>query len=186
MAGDVRSLKRCRQGDEFGISNNTADSLGFTMLGVAKNPPGIVGRNLERLMKARGLRPTEVEKLTGVSRVTVWQLINGAVAEGSVQVAKKLADGLGVPLPEMFVEEERAVPIGPLVDEFLKSDLRTMLNPPMTAEEEAWLRGLSSVVMGGLPPATPAGIVHLVNLRRSSGQRDGGARDVTDSGQAPT
>lgn len=130
--------------------------------------PGIVGDNLSRLLRERKIAKTELARRSGVSRVTIWQIENKQV-EPDLSTVTALAGGLGVSLAEMLQEQQAEIAIDPIIEAFERSDFAKMLRPPLSDEERDWLRSLSSIVWTGLPPATPEGILHLVNWRRSAG-----------------
>lgn len=61
------------------------------------------GEVLLMLMKEKGITPTELAQRSGVKKSTINELIKGRSREPTFSKAKRLANGLGVPL-ELFAE----------------------------------------------------------------------------------
>lgn len=61
------------------------------------------GEALLYLMDKQGVKPSELSKRTGIWKSTISELTSGRSREPTFSKAKKLADGLGVPL-ERFAE----------------------------------------------------------------------------------
>lgn len=133
-----------------------------------KNEPGVVGRNLSRLMRELKVGPSELARRSGLSRVAIWELREGQNYDAKRETVQKLARALGVDPSELEREESGPLDVGALVAVFEASDLARLLVPPLTDEERVYLRGLSPATWAGLPPATPEGILFLVQWRRSA------------------
>ena len=54
------------------------------------------------LMKERNMRPNELANLSGVTPSTVYSMLDERRKELSINVIKKLCDGLGITLGEFF------------------------------------------------------------------------------------
>ena len=54
------------------------------------------------LMEQRGIRPNELANLSGVTPSTVYSMLDERRKELSINVIKKLCDGLGITLGEFF------------------------------------------------------------------------------------
>lgn len=61
------------------------------------------GEALMFVMKEKGISTTELEARSGVNKQTITELLKGRSKEPKFTSAKKLANGLGVPL-ELFVQ----------------------------------------------------------------------------------
>lgn len=56
------------------------------------------GEALIQIMSEKDIKPTELARLSGVSKQTINELIKGRSKEPTFTKAKALANGLGVPL----------------------------------------------------------------------------------------
>ena len=54
------------------------------------------------LMKERNIRPNELANLSGITPSTVYSMLDERRKELSINVIKKLCDGLGISLGEFF------------------------------------------------------------------------------------
>ena len=54
------------------------------------------------LMKERNIRPNELANLSGITPSTVYSMLDERRKELSINVIKKLCDGLGITLGEFF------------------------------------------------------------------------------------
>ncbi len=61
----------------------------------------VVARFLE-IMEQRGIRPNELANLSGVTPSTVYSMLDARRRELSINVIKKLCDGLDMTLGEFF------------------------------------------------------------------------------------
>lgn len=61
------------------------------------------GEALVYLMDEQGIKPSELAKRSGIGKSTISELTSGRSREPTFSKAKRLADGLGVPL-ERFAE----------------------------------------------------------------------------------
>lgn len=61
----------------------------------------VVARFLE-IMEQRGIRPNELANLSGVTPSTVYSMMDARRRELSINVIKKLCDGLDMTLGEFF------------------------------------------------------------------------------------
>ncbi len=60
-----------------------------------------LGEHVAKLRKARGLKPAQLAKKCNVERSSIFRLENGGM-NPSFFFLKKLADGLEIPLDELF------------------------------------------------------------------------------------
>ena len=61
-----------------------------------------VVERFREIMKERGMRPNELANVSGVTPSTVYSMLDGRRREVSVNVVKKLCDGLDMSLGEFF------------------------------------------------------------------------------------
>ena len=61
-----------------------------------------VVQRFEELMKERGMRPNELANRSGVTPSTVYSMLDERRKELSINVIKKLCDGLDMTLGEFF------------------------------------------------------------------------------------
>lgn len=69
-----------------------------------------VARNIERLMKERGLDPAKLARLSGVNPTGVYDIISGKSRSPKIETIGKIARGLGVPVSAIFEENYQADP----------------------------------------------------------------------------
>ena len=61
----------------------------------------VVARFVE-IMKERGIRPNELANCAGVTPSSVYSMLDSSRNEVSVNLVKKLCDGLNMPIGEFF------------------------------------------------------------------------------------
>ena len=61
-----------------------------------------VVKHFQDIMKERGMRPNELANLSGVTPSTVYSMLDERRKELSINVIKKLCDGLEMTLGEFF------------------------------------------------------------------------------------
>ena len=61
----------------------------------------VVARFME-ILKERNMRPNELANLSGITPSTVYSMLDGRRKELSINVIKKLCDGLDMKLGELF------------------------------------------------------------------------------------
>ena len=61
-----------------------------------------VVERFRELMKERNIRPNELANLSGITPSTVYSMLDERRKELSINVIKKLCDGLGITLGEFF------------------------------------------------------------------------------------
>lgn len=59
----------------------------------------------QQIMKERGIRPNELANLSGITPSTVYSMLDPRRKELSINVIKKLCDGLEMPLSEFFTAQ---------------------------------------------------------------------------------
>jgi len=68
----------------------------------------VIGRNLRRLRKAKGLSPHAVGKLAGLAHTTVLRLECGDRSNPSIDTIEKLSQVLGVQISELIKDGRAA------------------------------------------------------------------------------
>lgn len=138
----VRISVRERKGHVYGIKDARESTEFRTDPEMSKRPtrPSVLGENLARIMRERGLGATELKDLCGMShRSTITGLLSGA-SPGSVTTAEELAAGLGIHITELLGAPPRiAIDMDRVIERWKASD-EAMLVGPLTAKEEAELR----------------------------------------------
>jgi DNA-binding Xre family transcriptional regulator len=61
-----------------------------------------VVQRFQQLCKERGIKPNELANLSGVTPSTVYSMLDGSRKEVTVNLVKKLCDGLDMTLGEFF------------------------------------------------------------------------------------
>lgn len=133
-----------------------------------KREPCTVGRNLDRIMRERDIRPSELEERSGVSRIAIWHLRSGSVVKPKLATVEALARGLGVDAAQLVEEPHGSTELEPLIG-LLLADASAMqlLGGAPTAEELAWLRSLGRAKFGGVPPRSAIGLALLLQYHRA-------------------
>ena len=65
-----------------------------------------VAERFEELCRERGIRPNELATLSGVTPSSVYSMLDPRRKEVTVNLVKKLCDGLGITLGEFFSAPE--------------------------------------------------------------------------------
>lgn len=63
-----------------------------------------VVRRFEELIRERGIKPNELANRSGVTPSTVYSMLDGHRKELSINVIKKLCDGLEIRLGDFFTD----------------------------------------------------------------------------------
>ena len=63
-----------------------------------------VVRRFEELMRERGIKPNELANRSGITPSTVYSMLDGRRKELSINVIKKLCDGLDIGLGDFFTD----------------------------------------------------------------------------------
>lgn len=70
----------------------------------------LVARNIEALMKHRGLDGAKLSRLAGLNPTGIYDIISGKSKSPRIETIDKIARGLGVPIAAIFSEN---VPLDP-------------------------------------------------------------------------
>ena len=130
--------------------------------------PGVVGRNLARILEQRGRKPTWLSKVSGVPRSTITSIMSGYSPEPHLDTVRKLAVGLGIDDAELTAREEPQgfAELDAAIEEFLESRWADYLQPRPSDDEIDWLRSLGRTFWLRVPPNAEA-LHHLVKAHRS-------------------
>ncbi|WP_253307842.1 MULTISPECIES: helix-turn-helix domain-containing protein [unclassified Rickettsia] len=61
---------------------------------------------LNELMTQKDINPTDIEKITGLSRNTIYSIIGGSSKNPGIQTIQQIAKALGVKVESLIIDEE--------------------------------------------------------------------------------
>ena len=164
----TQSRTSCRGQDEQAISGNPYRYLGAAasrIAAVASEEPGVVGRNITRLLRETGLGQAELVRRSGVPRSTITSLQSGATKDATTDLVKKLARGFGVPITELTAERPEEAELDAFIAEFKASPWAQTLLPPFSLDDERWMRHMGRIEWTGERPP-PAAIKLFIEANR--------------------
>ena len=132
---------------------------------MSSEDPGVVGRNITRLLRETGVGQAELVRRSGVPRSTITSLQSGATKDATTDLVKKLARGFGVPITELTAERAEEKDLDAFLEEFRKSPWAQTLIPPLSTDDERWLRHMGRVEWTGERPP-PAAIKLFIEANR--------------------